>query len=95
MTIAVHRQDDARVCGATTVVVGQDSVFANGKLIAVNGDPNTHGAGNLIAGSNHVFINSIAVVNNTPDAAAGDNALHIPAVTITAAGSPNVFVGDG
>jgi uncharacterized Zn-binding protein involved in type VI secretion len=95
MTIAVHRQNDARVCGATTVVVGQDSVFANDKLIAVNGDPNTHGAGNLVAGSNHVFVNGIAVVNNTPDSAASDNALHPPTSTKTAAGSPNVFVGDG
>lgn len=26
----VHREADSRVCGATTIVSGQDSVFANG-----------------------------------------------------------------
>ena len=96
MTIPVHRQGDARVCGATTVVSNQSTVFANDKLIAVNGDPNSHGAGNLIAGSNNVFINGIAVVNHTPDGASADNlliALH--AAPATAAGSPDVFVGDG
>ena len=45
--------------------------------------------------SNNVFVNGIAVVNNTPDSAASDNALHPPTSTKTAAGSPNVFVGDG
>ena len=31
----VHRHDDARVCGATTIATDH-KVYANGKLIAVN-----------------------------------------------------------
>ena len=51
----VHRNGDPRVCGALTIVTGQNSVYANGRLIAVNGDQNSHGGGNLISGSNNVF----------------------------------------
>jgi hypothetical protein len=42
MSIPVHRDTDSRVCGATTVVENQSSVFANGLLIATFGDPNSH-----------------------------------------------------
>lgn len=98
MSIAIHRHGDARACGATTIVSGQSTVFANSKLIAVNGDPNTHGAGNLVAGSNNVFINSIAVVNHSADGSAADNLCPSAGGThcapVTAAGSPDVFVGD-
>ena len=91
---AIHRHGDARVCGATTIVSGQDTVRANGELVSVDGDLNTHGQGALTAGSKNVFINGKAVVNNTPDAAAADLAPHLPAQTKTAGGSPNVNVGD-
>ena len=98
MSIAIHRHGDARACGATTVVSGQSTVFANSVLVSVNGDPNSHGGGGLVAGSNHVFINSIAVVNNTADGAAADNLCPSAGGThcapATAAGSPDVFVGD-
>lgn len=47
MSIPVHRNADSRVCGAATVVTGQSTVFANGRLVSVQGDPNTHGGGNL------------------------------------------------
>ena len=95
MTIAIHRHGDSRVCGATTVVANQSTVFANDKLIAVNGDPNSHGGGALIAGSNNVFINKIAVVNHTPDGASADALLiNLHAAPATAEGSPDVFVGD-
>ena len=30
---AIHRHDDARACGATTVVSGNTTVYANSKLI--------------------------------------------------------------
>ena len=95
---AVHRHSDSRVCGATTVVSGQSNVYANSLLISVNGDPNSHGGGALSAGSRRVYINSIAVVNNTPDGAAADD-LCIPAggahcAPVTAGGSPDVYVGD-
>jgi uncharacterized Zn-binding protein involved in type VI secretion len=89
---AVHRHEDARACGATTVVSGNTTVYANSKLIAINGNINSHGAGALTAGSNNVFIGGIAVVNNTPDSAAIDTLEHTN--TQTAAGSLNVNVGD-
>ena len=91
---AVHRHGDARVCLATTIVSGQSTVYANGRLVSVNGDINTHGAGALIAGSNNVFAEGKAVVNNTPDAALIDTLGHAPALTKTAAGSSDVNVGD-
>ena len=67
-------------------------------LVSVNGDPNTHGGGNLSASSNNVFINTKLVVNNSPDSAAPDG-LCAPVggahcSPITAGGSPNVFTGD-
>lgn len=97
MTIAIHRHGDARACGATTVVSGQSTVFANDQLISVNGDPNSHGGGALSAGSNNVFINSLAVVNHSPDGAAADALCPTPPIhcaPVTASGSPDVFVGD-
>jgi len=93
---AIHRHSDARVCGATTVVSGNTTVFANDLLVSVDGDPNSHGAGALAAGSNHMYCHGILVVNNTPDGAAADSICPIPphCAPITAGGSPNVFVGD-
>ena len=91
---AVHRHGDARVCGATTIVLGQGTVYANGLLVSVNGDINTHGAGALVAGSNNVFAEGKAVVNNTPDLAVIDSLGHGPQLTKTAAGSSDVNVGD-
>ena len=93
----IHRNKDSRACGAVTVAT-QDTVKAGGEFVAVDGDPNSHGSGGLVAGSNHVFINSIAVVNNTADGAAADNLCPSAGGThcapATAAGSPDVFVGD-
>jgi hypothetical protein len=95
---AIHRNNDLRSCGAKTIVVGQSKVYANGELVAVNGDPNTHGNGGLIAGSRRVFINGKAVVNHTPDGANPDDLCPDPGGAhcspVTAGGSPNVFVGD-
>ena len=95
---AIHRHEDARTCGATTVVSGNTTVYANSKLISINGNVNSHGAGALTAGSGDVFIGGIAIVNNTPDGAAADS-LCIPlggahCSPSTAAGSPDVNVGD-
>jgi uncharacterized Zn-binding protein involved in type VI secretion len=89
---AIHRHTDARACGATTIVSGQGTVYANSLLVSVNGDVNTHGAGALVAGSDNVFAGGKAVVNNTPDLAATDSLDHTN--TQTAAGSSNVNVGD-
>lgn len=62
MTEPVHRDTDSRTCGASTTVSLQPNVFANNLLVAVNGDPNSHGDGGLIAGANNVFANNILVV---------------------------------
>ena len=91
----VHRHDDARVCGATTIATDH-KVYANGKLIAVNGDVNSHGGGALVAGSNNVYCGGILVVNHTPDGSAADSLCPLAphCAPVTAAGSPDVFVGD-
>ena len=98
MTIPVHRDTDARICGATTTVVNQSSVYANNLLIAVNGDPNTHKGGSLIAHCKNVYAEGILIVNNTPDNANPDS-LCVPigpphCNPYTNQGSPDVFVGD-
>jgi hypothetical protein len=64
MNIPVHRNTDSRSCGATTTVTGQSTVYINNLLASVQGDPNTHGGGNLLANVNDgsVFINGIKLV---------------------------------
>lgn len=92
---AAHRHGDSRTCGATTVVQNQSTVFVNGRLWAVKGDPNTHGGGNLINTGTTVFISGIPVIVHSADPAAPDGLCPIaggphcgPA---TASGSDNVF----
>jgi uncharacterized Zn-binding protein involved in type VI secretion len=93
---AIHRNSDSRSCGATTIVSGQSTVFANGKLVSVNDDLNTHGKGNLIAACKNVFINGKMVVINENSASAdslcpdegGDHC-----APSASSGSDDVFVG--
>jgi hypothetical protein len=63
----------ARVCGATTVVVGQSTVFVNSKLWAVLNDPNSHGDGQLINTGTTVFIEGKPVIVHSPDPAMPDD----------------------
>lgn len=51
----IHRDGDLRICGATTMVTHQASVYLNGRLVAVEGDECTHGNGALISTSNTEF----------------------------------------
>lgn len=90
----VHREGDSRICGATTGVVGQSTVFANGRLIAVQNDPNSHGNGGLHAsinsqGTKNIFIEGKLMVlqgsTANPDAQAHPNP-----PTTAATGSPDV-----
>jgi hypothetical protein len=73
MSIPVHREGDLRQCGATTVVEGQSTVFANNMLVSVKDDPDSHGTGELLADNNDgtVFIGGKEVVlkdsNAKPD----------------------------
>lgn len=68
-----HRNGDSRVCGASTVVEGQSSTFCDGKLWAVENDPNNHGAGGLIPSGSTVKINGKKVIVHKPDNANPDN----------------------
>jgi len=71
-----HRQGDARQCAATTIVVGQRSVTVNGRLWAVEGDENSHGAGELIASKGSVTIAGKKVIVHNPDQAQIDGLFH-------------------
>ena len=92
----IHIHGHVRTCGATTVVSGQGNVYVETKLVSVDQDENSHGAGKLSAGSNNVFINSKAVVNHTPDTASADDLCPGPnhCSPNTDQGSTTVFVGD-
>ncbi len=76
--------------GVIIGVIQDGTVFANGALVSVDNDPvqghgiPPHASPTMIAGSNIVFINGIAVCN-AGDLATGGHA---------ATGSNNVFVGD-
>ena len=90
-----HRRTDARNCGATTVVVGQSTVFSNNLLWAVDNDPNTHGSGGLIPSGSTVYIENKLVIVHAPDSARPDNLC--PPLggnhcnPRTASGSPDVY----
>lgn len=92
----VHRDTDVRTCGASTISTQSKNVYVNNLLWAINGDPNSHGGGNIIAVVNNVFIGGI-MVTNIGDSAAPDSLCPIPGgphcAPATASGSTNVFVG--
>ena len=97
MTNPVHRDTDSRVCGATTTSQQGKQVYVNNLLWAIDGDPNSHGGGSLIAATNSVYIGGVAVVN-TGDHASADS-LCAPVGPphcdpVASQGSLNVFVGD-
>lgn len=66
----VHRQDDSRICGATTIVSGQSTVKAGGKLISVVGDLDSHGAGSFVDNGRKVLINGKRVIAVSDSASA-------------------------
>lgn len=65
-----HRHGDSRVCGATTIVDGQSFVTIEGKLWAVDKDPNSHGAGNLNTSRTWITIDGKGVICKGDSAAA-------------------------
>jgi hypothetical protein len=91
-----HRHDDSRFCGATTTVIGQTNVYVNNKLWAVEGDPETHGNGNLVAeyGAKNVYINSKLVICAVGDNADEDDLSHPPTNTKPQDKSSDVLVYD-
>lgn len=70
-----HKNGDSRNCGATTIVQGQSFVFIDGKLWAVEGDPDTHGGGGLIASQHYIMINGKYVIVDG-DSASPDSQRH-------------------
>lgn len=69
-----HKHGDLRTCGATTVVIGQSSVFVNNELWAVEGDINTHGNGQLIpVTGNSIYVENKLVIVHGPDDASPDD----------------------
>ncbi len=104
---AVHRNSDLRICGATTIVTGQSTVFVNNKLASVHDDPNSHTDGELIATDYHVYVNNKLIITHHPDNAKPDllcggsadsgepidDNLLLHCNPKTNEGSPNVFVG--
>ncbi len=87
-----HRHGDTRFCTATTVVEGQSTVFVNGKLWAVQNDPNTHNEGRLIPiTGTTVFIEGKNVIVAVGDTATPDDAGHIPTNVDPDGHSTNVF----
>jgi hypothetical protein len=98
-----HRDTDSRNCGAQTIVENQSTVYVNGLLWAVNGDPDTHchqGELSAIYGPLNVFINGINVICAAGDTAAPDTPdceppPHPPGATDPSGHSPNVLVYTG
>jgi hypothetical protein len=89
-----HRDRDERFCGAETIVIGQSSVFVNGKLWAVEDDPEDHGAGELVqvVPPSNVKAEGKLVICAIGDEALADNFPHNPPLTYPVQRSPNVFV---
>lgn len=93
----VHRQGDSRSCGATTVT-RSNKVRANGRLVSIEGDPNTHRGGALRASETvgKVRVNGIPVIllndNAAPDARCPGPGHCNPKA---ASASPNVRAGGG
>ena len=97
MAIPTHRHSDARVCGDTTIS-SCSNVWANGLLLAHDGDIDTCGAGNLHPSGDegNVYCHGLLVMNHSPNPASADGCCPVPPIHCapsTAQGSPNVFNG--
>jgi hypothetical protein len=92
---AVHRDTDARACGAQTNAACE-RVYTNNLITSVDGNPNSHGGGNLNAANPNVYIGGIltVIVGNSAD---GDSLCPIPGGShcnpSATSGSNNVFIG--
>jgi uncharacterized Zn-binding protein involved in type VI secretion len=74
MPLKAHRHGDSRVCGATTTVENQSTVYVNGQLWAVKNSTNSDGNGKLINSSGTtVIVNNLEVIVHGPDHAQPDN----------------------
>lgn len=90
----VHRNGDSRKCGASTNAVAHKNVYVNDQPISVDGDPNSHGGGELNAACKNVYVGGKLVVLNGNSASA-DNRCPIPphCGPDATSGSPDVHIG--
>ena len=94
----VHRDEDARYCGASTEVEGQSTIFANGKLISVDGDPNSHeeGRNKPVYGAKNVYLEGKLIICAPGDTVYSmDLAEHPPGPADPVGHSINVIVYGG
>jgi len=99
MTNFIHRQNDARSCGATTIATS-NTVRINGRFVSVEGDTNTHGGGALratqTAGKVRVGGKPVIILD---DPASPDGKCPIPGGAHcnpkASSASPNVRAGGG
>lgn len=87
----VHRHNDSRACGATTIS-SQSTVTAGGQAIATVGDINSHGSGALSENGRTVTIGGKAVVA-VNDPALADNLAHTPTQTRPSTGIGTISIG--
>lgn len=92
-----HRNNDLRFCTAKTIVVGQGSVYVNGKLWAVEADPNDHGHGELVHvyGGNKVYCENKLAIVAVGDIALPDDLFHPAPPTDPSTASGDVFAYSG
>lgn len=66
MAVGVHRDTDSRACGATTIVIGQSTVYVNNLLWAVEGDIDTHcdpkGPLKAVYGAMNIYIENKKII---------------------------------
>lgn len=97
----VHLDTLLRFCGAATQVIGQSTVFGNNKLVAVEGDKDTHNdGGDLIQryGLGNIIIEGKKMIVAMGDTAAPDSigsVVHPFSPTDPREGSNNIFAYDG
>ena len=97
----VHCDKKRRFCSAETSVTGQNSVYVNNKLVAVEGDKDDHSnRGDLIQqyGEGNIFINNIKIIVGPGDKALPDSigiVQHPFSPTDPAEGSQDVFAYNG
>lgn len=89
--VIVHRNNDLRGCGATTIA-SQSTVTAGGQPIAVVGDAESHGGGNFVENNRKVSIGGKSIIG-LGDNATGDSAGHSASETKAASGISTVSIG--
>ena len=72
MPYGAHIHGHLRVCGATTTVLNQSTVYVNNELWAVDGTTNSHNAGGLIPTGQTIYVEDKLVICHTPDNAQPD-----------------------